>query len=77
MGPKTWSGAVSPDPARVARPVPEDPALSHLRRMVDEALGDVRREEDVGPALRLAALVGSLPLLLLSLVVVLRLLSVL
>ncbi|MBW0094235.1 hypothetical protein I4I73_11830 [Pseudonocardia sp. KRD-184] len=57
--------------------MPEDPDLTHLRRMVDEALGDVRRDEDVGPALRLAAVMGSLPLLLLSLVVALRLLSVL
>lgn len=57
--------------------MPEDPDLSHLRRMVDEALGDVRREEDVDPALQLAVVMGSLPLLLLVAVVVLCLLSVL
>lgn len=50
----------------------EHPDLTYLRGQVDQACADVRRDESVGPALRLGVLVGSLPALLLLIDVLFR-----
>jgi hypothetical protein len=42
----------------------EDPAIAHLRAMVDQAHSDVRRAESTGPAMLLGAVLACLPLAL-------------
>jgi hypothetical protein len=48
----------------------EDPAVAHLRAMVDQAHSDVRRAESTGPAMLLGVALACLPLALVLVVLV-------
>jgi hypothetical protein len=54
-------------------PDDETPEMAELHRQVDQAFGDVRRAESVGPAAVVGLVAASLPLLMLLAVLALRL----